>query len=122
MESVNLNCFQGDSLVVNITYKDPNGEPIDLSSYDVLSSVRDSFGGKTLCASCDLTDGITLFDVNNSNGDPVPAGIRVNYVPAKTDKFSFPKAAIQVKIVSQGGIEKTLMYGTIEVRKPTIYG
>ena len=121
MESVNLSCFQGDNLILNITYKDPNGEPIDLSDFQVLSSVRDTFGGKTLCAECNRDDGVTLFEVDGTNG-PVYAGIRINYVPAKTDRFSFPKAAIQVKIVSPDNTEKTIMYGTIEVRKPTVYG
>ena len=30
-ESINLSCFQGDNLILNIIYKDPDGNPVELS-------------------------------------------------------------------------------------------
>mgnify|MGYP003336495586 CR=1 FL=1 len=66
-DSINLSCFQGDNLILNIIYRDPNGNLIDLTGFDVLSSVRDQFGGKVLCAECSIDDGITIYDVDDGD-------------------------------------------------------
>jgi hypothetical protein len=110
--AVNFKVTQGDTFDIVVTYKDPNGDPVPLTDYTITSQVRDDFGGKILSASCTLGDGIT---VDEENGI-----INLSYSPNKTQKFTVPKAALQLQITSPVGKKTTLIYSYIHVDKAAI--
>jgi len=111
MQDTNFKIIQGDTLVLSVTYKDSNGDPVPLDGYTAEFQVRDTPGGKNLCASIDTTNGITI--------DTVNAIIKVTVSSDLTKKFTVPKAAYQLQVNS--GTEKTtLATGWLEVSKGVI--
>lgn len=111
-ESVNFNVFQGDNFRLKVYYKDSNQEAVNLTDYDVVCTVRDSFGGKTVCATAEIGDGITLTEAEGI--------IDINFTPSKTMKFTVPKAVFQVQITDPDGIKDTLTYGVLAVSKAAV--
>lgn len=110
--SVNFKIKQGDTFEIVVTYKDSLGEPVDLTDYTASSQVRDDFGGKVLCATASLGDGISIDEPNGV--------VTLTYTPTKTKKFTVPRAAIQLQITSPLGKKITLVYSYIEVQKAAI--
>lgn len=110
--SVNFSIKQGDTFEVTAFYKDSLGDPVPLTGYTASSQVRDDFGGKVLCASASLGDGIVI--------DEELGSVTLTYTPAKTKKFTVPRAAVQLKIVSPLGKTTTLIYSYISVSKAAI--
>lgn len=110
--AVNFKVTQGDTFEIIVTYNDSNGDPVPLNGYTVSSQVRDDFGGKILCASCTIGDGIS---VDEENGV-----ITLSYSPSKTQKFTVPRAAIQLQVTSPIGKKSTLIYSYIHVDKAAI--
>jgi hypothetical protein len=108
LKEVNYNVIQGDSFTLTITYTDSNENPIDLTGYTAHIEVRDKPGGKILCATGDLGDGISIPDLH--------AGvINVNLTPDKTRKFVLPRSAYQLQLTSNGGISQTILNGWLLV-------
>lgn len=112
-ESINFKVIQGDSFILHATYKDPQGNAIDLSDYDVMFRVRDQFGGKIICATAVKDNGITSEDWEQGS-------FRIELTPTQTKKFTVPKAAYQLQIISTSGIRTTLSSGIFSVEKGNI--
>lgn len=110
--SVNFSIKQGDTFEVTAFYKDSNGDPVPLTNYTASSQVRDDFGGKVLCASASIGDGISI--------DELAGSVTLTYIPSKTKKFTVPRAAIQLQITSPQGKKTTLIYSYISVSKAAI--
>lgn len=110
--STNFKITQGDSFLLQVTYKDQDDVAIDISGYNIVMEIKDKPGGKVLCASCTIGDGITLTDPQN--------GIfNINVSPEKTRKFTYPRASYQV----QGTYSEdntTFVEGWFEVNAGTI--
>lgn len=112
-ESANFSVFQGDSFILNITYKDADGNPVDLTDYGIACEVRDSFGGKTSAAIATLGDGIEV-DLEN-------AIISINFTPDKTKNFIVPKSVWQLQVTYPDAVtKKTIAYGVLDVKKAAV--
>jgi hypothetical protein len=111
MKTVNFQIVQGDTFVLTATYKDNAGNPINLGGYTATFQVKDQPGGNTLCATATVGDGIVIDAPNGL--------ITVTLSPAKTKKFTVPKAAHQLQIDS-GSIKTTIITGWFAVEKGVI--
>ena len=100
-KEINYNAIQGDSFVLDIQYTDSLDVPINLTGFTAKIEVRDKPGGKIICATGTIGDGITLTA-------PLEGKLRVNLVPAKTKKFMTPRSAYQIQITSTSGIVSTI--------------
>lgn len=112
-DAINFDVIQGDNFILNIIYRDSNGDPIDLTDYGVICAVRDSYGGKTLCAQASVDNGITL--------TPLDGLISINFSSAQTKNFTVPKAVWQVQIEEPlTSNKKTIAHGVVSVSKAAI--
>lgn len=108
----NFNIVQGDSFSLRIVYKDSSGSAVNLMGYSAIMEVKDRPGGKILCASASVGDGITLTSAS--------AGVIDILLPSsKTANFTIPKAAYQFK-VNSSSTSTTLLYGWFIVEKSVI--
>lgn len=107
MKNENFELIQGDAWDISIYYEDVDGNPINISDYNVIAEVRDKPGGNILCATSDMSDGISLIDFPNVNN-----AVKVYFSPEKTAKFNLPKSAYQIKVVETGD---TLLTGWFNV-------
>lgn len=103
-DSVNYKVTQGDNFVLQLTYNNPNGTPYNLAGYTFSLEVRDKPGGKVICATCSLGDGITVSNVTTGI-------ISINITSAKTNKFVTPKSAYQLQATDSYGKKVTLLQG-----------
>ena len=108
LKDVNYDVIQGDSFQLDVTYTDELGAPINLGGYQINMEVRDKPGGKILCATCSIGDGITVTDAANGVFSLVVS-------PAKTRKFVYPKSAFQIQVISSSGIVSTIHKGWFNV-------
>lgn len=104
---------QGETFPFEIDYQDPDGNPIDLTGLNIIMEVRDKPAGRILCATCTLTDGIT---VDNLNGK-----IFIELTPAKTKKFTYPRAAYQIEATDSTGQVINILKGWFKVEAGTVY-
>ena len=109
---VNFEIIQGDTFILNATYRDPEGSPIDLSTFDITFQVRNDFGGNVICATVTQDDGITI--------DPTSKRLTITLAPEQTTKFTVPKAAYQLRVASGNGDATTLASGYFAVGKAVI--
>jgi hypothetical protein len=103
-DSVNYKVTQGDNFPLQLTYKDPSGNPIDLTGFSVTLEVKDKPGGKILSATCTIGDGITI-------PAPTTGVININISSAKTSVFTLPRSAYQIQVTDQYGSKITLLQG-----------
>lgn len=108
----NFSIIQGDSFALQILYKDSSGSAINLSGYSANFEVRDKPGGRILCASASVGDGITITSASGGVIDILLSS-------AKTANFTIPKAAYQFQI-SSASTRSTLLYGWFLVEKSII--
>lgn len=111
MQTVNFEIVQNDTFIVNVTYKDPNGVPINLSGYTATFIVKDTPGGSVTCTTAEIGNGITKDD---SNGV-----FTITIAPTETKKFTVPKAYYQFQVDS-GSVKTTLLSGAFAVEKGII--
>ena len=107
----NFNVIQGDTFSLNVPYKDPSGSAINLSGYSAIFEVRDKPGGKIICATASVGDGITITSASGL--------IDIFLSSAKTNNFTVPRAAYQFQI-SSASTKTTLLYGWLMVEKSII--
>ena len=107
MKNENFELIQGDTWEISIYYEDVEGNPINISNYNVIAEVRDKPGGNILCANANMSDGISLINFPNINN-----AVKVIFTPEKTAKFNLPRSAYQIKVVETGD---TLLNGWIPV-------
>lgn len=110
--TVNFSIIQGDTFILNATYKTPTGEVIDLTGYQLIFQVRNDFGGSVICATVTEQDTITI--------DPDTKVVSIVVASELTSKFTVPKAAYQFRIVAPNGTKKTLASGYFAVEKAVI--
>lgn len=107
MEETNFKVVQGDTFVIQVTYEDPNGDPIDLTSFSARMDVRNEPGGKILCASITNDNGISI---DGSNGI-----LTITLSPSQTRRLTTPSAAYQLQIISTSDIYTTILKGYFSV-------
>lgn len=111
-DSMNFEIIQGDTFALDVIYKDADGDVVNLSGHTAVFQVRDTPGGKYVCASATIGNGITI--------TPLAGKISVQLNPADTRKFTLPKAAYQLQVTSPSGIKETLISGWFSVSKAVI--
>lgn len=111
IQEINWDVIQGDTWPLEVIVKDETGSLIDFSGYTFEMEVRDKEGGKILCATASLGDGITVTGLGTIN---------VEITPDKTRKFNFPKSKYQIQSIDQGLRRKTLITGWINVKAGVI--
>jgi hypothetical protein len=112
-QDVNWKVTQGDSFELQLEYQDEDAQPIDITGYSVLMEIKDKPGGKILCATCSIGDGIEVLD-------PATGIIGINISPQKTRKFNYPKASYQIQGTDQLGGNVTFLKGWFAVDAGTI--
>ena len=112
MEEINFKVIQGDSFIIRVTYKNPNGTPIDLTGYTAKMDVRNEPSGKILCASITDQSGITI--------TPSTGVLDIEFTPAQTRKFTLPSCAYQLQIRSSSGTQTTILKGYISTSAAVI--
>lgn len=103
--------FQGDDHSFSIFYKDPAGDPIDMTGYDVSMQVRADYDSEESVLDLTVGDGITitaldgktLVEISNAQSESIPAGIYVYDVEAespagKKRKLAFGKITIRAEV------------------------
>ena len=110
LNEYNYDVIQGDSFVLyfEVTDDQTPPQPIDITGSQIKMEVKDKPGGKIVCASCTLGDGITITSAVNGK-------FTLNITPAKTRKFVFPKSAFQLQLIDSGGIARTIHKGWFNV-------
>lgn len=112
-KSVNFDVIQGDSFTLDFTYTDQNGAAINLTGYSIIFSVRNEPGGKTLCATCTIGDGVTVTNAAGGKFTVVVSG-------TKTKNFTVPKAHYQCQVYTTDNNKNTVLQGWFSVEKSTI--
>ena len=108
MEEVNFKIVQGDTFNISVQYIDSNNNPIDLTGYSAKMDVRNSPGGKILCASINSSNGISI---DNSTGT-----LDITFNPSQTKKFTIPSAAYHLKIINNSNNDQsTILKGYFSV-------
>lgn len=108
MQTVNFEIVQGDTFILNVTYKDPQGVPVDLSTFDATFEVRDTQGGKVLCTLASVQTGEIVVDDQGH--------LTITISDTETRKFTVPKAYYQLKIDS-GSVKTTILIGWFAVER-----
>lgn len=93
----------------SIVYKDPDGDPIDLTQYQVYMDIKSAPGSKKILASCSIGDGITV--------TPLLGKIDVNVNADKTKVIAYPKSAYDLIIVNGSGVVTRLLEGWLDVSR-----
>lgn len=86
----NFKVDQSTNFRFSIVYKDPNGDPIDLTQYNVRMDIKSAPGSKKILASCVQGDGIEI--------TPLDGKIDVDVSRDKTSKIAFPKSAYDLVV------------------------
>ena len=105
----NFSIVQGDTFALQILYKDSSGSAINLTGYSANMEIRDKPGGKIVCATASVGDGITITSASGGQIDILISS-------EKTNSFTVPRAAYQFKI-SSASTSTTLLYGWFLVEK-----
>jgi hypothetical protein len=112
VDKKNYEIVQGDSFILQVTYANSSGSPINLTGYSAVFAVSDQPGGivsasasiSSISASGGSGDGIT---VNSASSGM----FNINLTPAKTRVFNLPKSSYQFQITSPQGVNTTLNQG-----------
>lgn len=105
--TVNFEITQGDTFIINATYKDPEGNLIDVSTFDLVFQVANDFGGNIICATATNGNGITV--------DSETKIIKIMLTPEQTKKFTVPKSVYQLQMTQNDGTKITLAKGYFSV-------
>lgn len=113
-DPINFKIVQGDTFRLGVTCQNEDGTPIDLSQSQVMFQVKNDFGGKVICATATIGNGIYMLDAVNGKFK----------IEVSSSQFALPKSAYQIKIaLLVEDIEKdgdTIGSGYIIVEKGTI--
>jgi hypothetical protein len=100
---------QSSNFIFSIQYRDPEKQPIDLTSFNVRMDIKSTPGAKKILASCTIGDGITVI--------PEEGRINVNVSAEKTKIIAYPKSAYDLVIESPSGIITRLLEGYLEISR-----
>jgi hypothetical protein len=112
-QDVNWKVTQGDTFSLELKYEDPDGNPIDLTGFDIIVEIKNKPGGKILSAKCTIGDGVEV--ANLASGI-----MEISISPEKTRKFNLPRASYQIQGTDQYGENTTFLQGWFLVNAGTI--
>lgn len=108
----NFKVDQSTNFAFTVIYKDPSGNPIDLTQYRAKMDVAEKPGSKKVLASCNCQEngGITI--------TPLEGKLEINFDKDKTKKFHFPKSAYDLVVIHiPTGQVTRLLEGWLEVSR-----
>lgn len=106
----NFKVDQATDFRFTIVYKDPSGNPIDLTQYTVRMDIKSAPGSKKVLATCSIGNGITV--------TPASGQIDVVVDKSKTAVISYPKSAYDLVIThTPSGTVTRLVEGWLEVSR-----
>ena len=106
----NFKVDQATDFRFTIVYKDPSGNPINLSQYTIQMDIKSAPGSKKVLASCSIGNGITV--------TPAQGKIDIVVDKDKTSKISYPKSAYDLVIThTPSGTVTRLVEGWLEVSR-----
>ena len=111
IQEINFDIIQGDTWSTYVTVKDPAGNLINFTGYNFIMEVRDKEGGKTLCATASLSNGITITNTGQ---------IYIELTPTQTSNFNLPKSKYQIVSIDASNRRTTLVQGWFQVRASVI--
>ena len=111
IKETNFDVIQGDTWNTTINVSDSNGDLIVFTGYTFIMEVRDKDGGKIICATASLGDGITVTE---------PGSVYIELTPSKTSNFVLPRSKYQIQSIDGSGRKKTLLSGWFNVQAGTI--
>lgn len=114
---------QGDSFVLQVSWKDSSNNSINLNGYSAVLEIRDQPGGSILCASGSLgaipssgsLSGLYLSTPSASSGI-----INIDVSGSVTNNLNYPRSSYQLRVQSPSGIRSTLVKGWLDVDAGTI--
>lgn len=103
---------QATNFTFSIVYKDPDGDPIDLTQYRAKMTVAATPGSKKVLSACDCSEGGGIVIT------PLAGKLDINFDKTKTAKFSYPKSAYDLVIIHIPTGEVTrLLEGWLEISR-----
>jgi hypothetical protein len=105
---VNWKITQGEAFSLQLEYQDPDGNPIDISDYTIVFTVKDHPQGDIISATCTVGNGIDLS--GSSSGI-----INLMVSSSKTAVFNYPRAYYKIKATDPYSEEYVLLQGWFEV-------
>lgn len=107
----NTTIDQGADWFINFQYKQPDGNPVNISNYTAALQVRTSPLAKTAVLTLELGDGLTI---DGPNGI-----VEAHATASQTAAITNGKYSYDLEITSNSGIVTRLVQGTIEVSPQT---
>lgn len=107
IQEVNYDVVQGDTWAITITDNDSTGALVNFTGYTFLMTVKDKEGGKIICATATLGNGIT---------NPSTGVIYVELTPTQTLNFTVPKAKYKIQTIDGSGRANTILTGWFNVK------
>jgi hypothetical protein len=106
----NFNVDEGATTKFTIFWKNPTGNPIDITGYSAKMQARDKQGGKILCFTLTSTDGIVI--------DGISGKISVTISAPRSSKLVYPKSFYDLVLTAPDQITKTrILEGTLSISK-----
>jgi len=119
----NFTIEQGATLNFNVTWKDGDGNPVDLSGYQARMHLRPTIESETIyiALSSSLSDGCgTGLNLSGSAGDlPLSSGSIGVYISAHSSSLlDFSEAVYDLEMVDSNGCDVTrLLQGKVKLSK-----
>jgi hypothetical protein len=87
-----------------VEYKDPEGDPIDLTGASAKMQVRDTKGGSKLAFTLTSpSGGITI--------DPINGQLTIRMTPTQTNKLFFPKSSYDIMLTDSNSNKVKILEG-----------
>lgn len=106
----NFSIYQGATWARQMTYKDGNGNVINLSGYLCRLKIRQTWGGTVLLSLSNGAEGGITVAATSPN-------ITVTLTPTQTDALTFQKAVYDMELESPAGVVDRLIEGVVTLKK-----
>ena len=105
---------QGSTFVLNLTYKDSNDQPLNLSTYQSRMKIKDSHEGSVIASteSGDAPLNTISIALGSSTNNVV-----VTITNSATAAFNFDHAVYDIELVSNSGAVERLIEGRVFLSK-----
>lgn len=107
-----LNIKKGDTFILDITYKDSDGNAIDLTGARVRMHIRETISSTTT---------LLVFDTDLINGsativDAVAGTIQIKATAVETAALAVSLAVYDLEIIDSGGEVTTILEGDVAIK------
>jgi hypothetical protein len=117
---------QGATFQLELQYKDPSGNPINLTGYSGRLQIRQTVPSTVvlLCLSSSLRPDSTGISFSGSNGTtpPTSGSIGIYISAVSSSQLSFDQAVYDLEIENSGGFVTRLVEGSVQLSKEVTRG